>query len=62
MNWYPYPFIDVDELGYPVVLVNGALVAALMLVLFAGALWLDGRLPTRRAQLSSEAKSEVEAG
>ncbi|KQY63576.1 Pr6Pr family membrane protein [Nocardioides sp. Root140] len=49
-NWYPYPFIDVDEHGYAVVLANCAGVTVLMLALFAGALWLDRRLPVRAAQ------------
>lgn len=47
VGWYPYPFIDVGEHGYPVVLLNCLLVAALMLVLAVGALSLDRRLPAR---------------
>jgi hypothetical protein len=47
-HWYPYPFVDVDALGYPVVLRNGVGVCVLLLgvsVLFSycdG--WLAGRL------------------
>jgi hypothetical protein len=45
VSWYPYPFIDVAEHGYAVVLLNCAGVAALMLVFAWGALALDRRLP-----------------
>lgn len=43
-DYYPYPFLDVQELGYPVVLVNAAVVAVLFLVLAFGALALERRL------------------
>ncbi len=45
---YPYPFVDVDELGYARVLVNSLGVTVLFLVLAALALLLDRRLPARR--------------
>ncbi len=45
VDWYPYPFIDVDELGYAAVVVNAVVVSALMLGLALVALWLDPRLP-----------------
>lgn len=45
VDWYPYPFIDVNEHGYGVVLLNCVGVAALMLALFALCRWLDPRLP-----------------
>ncbi|RNL77431.1 Pr6Pr family membrane protein [Nocardioides marmorisolisilvae] len=48
VEWYPYPFIDVNEHGYGVVLLNCAGVAALMTAFFAGALWLDTRLSRDR--------------
>lgn len=35
VDWYPYPFIDVGEHGYVVVLLNSAGVGALMVALFA---------------------------
>ena len=47
-GWYPYPFLDVDELGYPRVLLNAVLVSALFLALAAGARWADRRLPGGR--------------
>lgn len=47
VSWYPYPFIDVGEHGYAVVLANCAGVAALMLVIAAAAVALDRRLPGR---------------
>lgn len=45
VDWYPYPFIDVLEHGYAVVLLNCVGVAALMLGLYAVVRWLDPRLP-----------------
>jgi hypothetical protein len=47
-DWYPYPFTDVNEHGYPVVLLNGLGVVALFVVLSLGALWLDRKLPGER--------------
>jgi hypothetical protein len=44
-HWYPYPFIDVTQLGYGGVAVNCLWVALLMLGLAAGATVLDDRLP-----------------
>jgi hypothetical protein len=46
-HWYPYPFIDVTQLGYGGAAVNCLWVALLMLGLAAGANVLDGRLPGR---------------
>ncbi len=43
-HWYPYPFIDVTELGYGHAAVNCVWVAVLMLGLAAGATVLDSRL------------------
>lgn len=47
-GWYPYPFLDVDALGYPRVLLNAVLVSALLLALATGARWADRRLPGGR--------------
>jgi len=47
VEWYPYPFIDVNEHGYGVVLVNAVGVVVLLLALSFGAIWLDRRLPSR---------------
>ena len=44
-NWYPYPFTDVGEHGYPVVLINACGVIALLAALSALMLVIDGRLP-----------------
>lgn len=43
-HWYPYPFIDVTQLGYARAAVNCVWVAVLMLGLAAGATVLDSRL------------------
>jgi hypothetical protein len=44
VDWYPYPFIDVNEHGYGIVLVNTVGVAVLMFALAYGAVKLDQRL------------------
>lgn len=41
VDWYPYPFLDVNEHGYGVVVLNCLGVAALVLVLAIGAVRLD---------------------
>jgi hypothetical protein len=46
VDWYPYPFLDVRDHGYPLVLLNSAVVALLFLALAAGARALDRRLST----------------
>jgi multidrug transporter EmrE-like cation transporter len=43
-HWYPYPFVDVTQLGYGRVAVNCVWVALLFLGLAAGATTLDRRL------------------
>ena len=44
-KWYPYPFIDVSSLGYAAVLVNGMLVAVLVVAVGGAYLLLDKSLP-----------------
>ena len=44
-DFYPYPFLEVVALGYPRVLINCLVVAALFLLLAAGASLLDRKLP-----------------
>jgi len=51
VDWYPYPFIDVDLHGYGVVMLNVAGIAALLLALAVGAVWLDERLCRRTHSL-----------
>jgi hypothetical protein len=53
-GWYPYPFIDAMELGYPVTLLNAALVTVLMLVVGALFFFADARLSPRQALRSDE--------
>jgi hypothetical protein len=50
VDWYPYPFIDVDEHGYAVVLLTCVVISALMLALAFGAMWLDRELSARSEQ------------
>ena len=44
-DWYPYPFVDVSEIGYARTLINAAIVTVIFLALAAGARWLDRTLP-----------------
>jgi hypothetical protein len=44
VGWYPYPFIDVAVHGYAAVGVTCLVIAALMVALATGALWLEPRL------------------
>ena len=46
--WYPYPFIDVSQLGYARAALNCVWVALLMLGVAAAALAIDRRLPSPR--------------
>ncbi len=50
VDWYPYPFLDVTEVGYPTALVNTAIVAVVFLALAAGAHVLDRVLPPAPTQ------------
>jgi hypothetical protein len=43
-DWYPYPFADVNALGYPRVVINAVWISALFVGVAAGLHILDGRL------------------
>ena len=45
VDWYPYPFMDVTDLGYGRVLLNLLVVAVLFVALALGAVAVDRRLP-----------------
>jgi hypothetical protein len=45
VDWYPYPFADVLEHGYPQVIATGVGIGVAMLVLAVLARWADGWLP-----------------
>ena len=47
VDWYPYPFLDVDEEGYAAVAVSCVGVSVLLVALAFGAIWLDRLLPDR---------------
>ncbi|MCI0633628.1 MAG: Pr6Pr family membrane protein [Actinobacteria bacterium] len=49
VGFYPYPFVDVIDIGYARMLVNAAVVAVLYLGVAAGAHLLDRRLGRSRA-------------
>ena len=55
-RWYPYPFLNVDTIGWGRVLVNCAGIAVLFLLLAALALWADHRLPGDRARSTETAR------
>lgn len=44
VDWYPYPFIDVDLHGYGLVALNALGISGILLVLAFGAIWLDRKL------------------
>ncbi|MFF3063058.1 Pr6Pr family membrane protein [Oerskovia sp. NPDC057915] len=43
-RWYPYPFMDATEIGYPQALLNTGVVAVVFLLLAAGLGWVDRHL------------------
>lgn len=51
VGWYPYPFLDVGQIGYGTALVNTAIVAVVFLVLAWGARLLERVMPGRGATL-----------
>jgi hypothetical protein len=55
IDYYPYPFVDVGDLGYARALLNAALVGALFYGLARGAVWLDERLGADRGVMSGTA-------
>ncbi|MFM6849572.1 MAG: Pr6Pr family membrane protein [Terrabacter sp.] len=52
MRWYPYPFLDVERIGYGTTLLNCAVIAVLFLALAALARWADRRLSRDRATMT----------
>ncbi len=44
-GWYPYPFVDVTQIGYPAAMRNLAVVIVLLVAVGATFVWLDRRLP-----------------
>lgn len=57
VNWYPYPFINVTQIGYASTLLNCAVIAILFLTLAAVAHWVDRRLPGDRTPYTEQAHS-----
>ncbi len=49
-GWYPYPFIDAGELGYPATLFNAVVVTVLMIGVGAFCYLVDRRLPPSAAE------------
>jgi hypothetical protein len=52
IDYYPYPFVDVADHGYPRTLLNAALIGVLFYGLARGAVWLDQRLSPSAAVAS----------
>jgi hypothetical protein len=48
VGWYPYPFMDVNDHGYPRIILNCAIIGAAFVAFATGAHALDRRLPGRR--------------
>jgi hypothetical protein len=61
VDWYPYPFVDVDHLGYPRVLVNSLVVGALFIAVAAVVTGVEGWL-ARRADRRVNGVAPVDAG
>ena len=53
-HWYPYPFLNVDQLGWGPVLLASLVVALLFFALAGLALWADRRLPGVRRTVPAE--------
>ncbi|CAN7237255.1 Pr6Pr family membrane protein [Terrabacter sp. LjRoot27] len=53
VDWYPYPFLNVDRIGVGRTLLNCAAIAVLFLGLAALALWADRRLSRDRATMNA---------
>lgn len=47
VDWYPYPFLDVAEVGFWTALRNTGFVVVLSLLLLTAFRWVDRRLPAR---------------
>ncbi|WP_433825014.1 Pr6Pr family membrane protein [Actinoplanes sp. CA-015351] len=58
-DWYPYPFADVVELGYPTVLVNLGAVVVIAVVIGTILRLLDPRLPGALTAAPADASLEV---
>jgi hypothetical protein len=59
VDWYPYPFVDVDQHGLGIVLLNCVGISALMLLLAFGAGWLDRWLPSSPVEEGRQARHET---
>ncbi|GAA1536146.1 Pr6Pr family membrane protein [Kribbella lupini] len=55
-DWYPYPFLDVTDLGLGVAVRNAAFVVVLGIALAVGFKALDGRLPARSGSAAGGAR------
>ncbi|EWS99853.1 hypothetical protein N865_20160 [Intrasporangium oryzae NRRL B-24470] len=53
VDWYPYPFLNVSQIGVGRTLLNCVLIAALFLGLAGTALWADRRLDSARATMDA---------
>jgi hypothetical protein len=58
VDFYPYPFVDVDRLGYVKVLINCVWVAVLYLGVASGANVLDGWLTRLRAVMPAPERAD----
>lgn len=53
VSWYPYPFVDVTQIGYGRTLFNCVVIAVLFLGLATAARWADRRLAPDRDTITS---------
>lgn len=61
IDFYPYPFVDVGDLGYPRTLLNAVLVGLLFYGLARAATWLDMRLLVRAVQRDITSQTALES-
>lgn len=61
LSWYPYPFLQVDELGYGPVVLFCAVITVLFLTLAAGVAGVDRLLAARSARRGALVRPEINA-
>lgn len=59
-DWYPYPFINVTELGYVTALRNGVMLNLLLVGIGALLMWFDQHLPATTPDELADQRAEVD--
>lgn len=61
-HWYPYPFINVDKLGYVDVIRNGLILNLVLIGVGALYLYFDHRLPATPREIDAEPEEPAAPG